>query len=122
MTERCLEHLVEILVRSDPDPVGTIAIAPTDCAVAAAEADGPIRMRAMQLLEAKAGMVGILSEKKECFAGLTAGVDRKCVVKSPELFRPARYHKVDSSSGLRASSPWRDFSAQVAKRAIRSGS
>ena len=55
-------------------------------------------------------------------AGLGAGLGRKRVVERPELLRPARNHKVEASRGFGASSASRDFSAQLAKRAIRSGS
>ncbi len=118
----CLESFVEILVRSDPDPVGLVAGALTDCAIASAETDGPIRIGTLQFLETKARMVGVLGEEQESFAGLGTGFGRKCVVERPELLRPARNHKVEASRGFGASSASRDFSAQLAKRAIRSGS
>jgi len=78
-------------------------------------------------------MVGILGEEQESFAGLSAGFGRKRVVERPELLRPAgrngcgataglSNHRLEASRGFDASSVSRDFSAQLAKRAIRSGS
>lgn len=67
-------------------------------------------------------MVRVLRKEKEGFAGLSAGFGRKCVVERPELLRPARNHRVEASRGFGASSASRDFSAQLAKRAIRLGS